>query len=72
MNTCSICKKHVEGSSTDIWNLVTLYQNDGEVHKTGEQSDVKTDYLVICDRKGCQQIVRTLWDRLVEQVIGGE
>ncbi len=67
---CDVCKKPVEDQSTDIWALVTLYEPDGEVRKTGEQGDLANDYLVICNRTYCQVWIKTYWDEFVNEVRG--
>ena len=67
---CDICKGPLGKFSTDIWNLVTLYEPDGEVRKTGEQGDEDRDYLVICDREQCQGLLKSLWDDFVQRVAG--
>ncbi len=65
---CDMCKRTVQGSSTDIWNMTTLYQNTGEVHKIGEQGDNDCDYLVVCDRQQCQTTLKLLWDIFVKGI----
>lgn len=68
--TCDMCGNPVGSTSTDIWNLTTLYLESGEVHKTGEQGDEDFDYLVVCTRVRCQTALKVLWDKFVTDVQG--
>lgn len=67
---CDVCGSPVGSTSTDIWNLTTLYLESGEVHKTGEQGDEDCDYLVVCTRVHCQDSLKALWDEFVTNVRG--
>ena len=77
MNQCDLCKKDlINRSSYDLYLSITTYDEEGEPVKTGSEPGIDhgfaRDYMVICDRRGCRSVVKTLWNRLVNTVtLGG-
>ena len=68
MNHCMVCGRDLKDTnSIDLWALVSIYDEDGEPVKTGEQIDWPDDYLVIGE-DCCGHIARSLWTELVQRV----
>ncbi len=68
---CEVCGTDLIGkSSYDLWIARTDYDQDGEPRKTGEQVDIKNDYVVVgqycCGLKTLQ-----LWRETMSKLISG-
>jgi len=64
MNHCDMCKSELTTTSTDVWILTTVYEENGEVHKTGEPVEgVDMDYVEFCPT--CKPIIQEVWSRLL-------
>ncbi len=70
---CVMCGEPVGELSIDLWAMVTLYTEHGDVAKTCEELDsdyIKHDYLVIGD-KCCGRKMAVHWNEMVKQITGG-
>ncbi len=71
--TCDMCGEPVGELSIDLWAMVTLYTEHGDVAKTCEELDpdvMKQDYLVIgvC----CMDKAIVHWNGMVRNILGGK
>jgi hypothetical protein len=76
INRCDLCKGPLGLRETyDIYLSVTRYDEKAEPVKTGmePEDEFQPDYITICNRRGCRQIVERVWKRLVNTLqLGGE
>ena len=65
MNHCDMCKSELTTTSTDMWIHTTMYEEDGEVRKTGEAVEGvdSNDYVMFCPT--CTPIATEVWNKML-------
>lgn len=70
---CDMCHRPIKGNHTyDVWLSRTVYTDDGEPNKTGEDvrlSGGTPDYIVV-GALCCGQKLLNAWTEFAKQVIG--